>query len=101
MPKVTVTKTANTSPQDAFAKVSTLLSEHPDLKKLDPTYRCDFNAAQMQGKATGKMFSAEMKVTPAGGGSKVEIVVDLPLALTLAKGMVEKTLSKKLDEALG
>lgn len=41
-----------------------------------------------------------MTVAPNGAGSEVEIVVDLPLALTLVKGMIQKTLQKKLDGVL-
>jgi hypothetical protein len=41
-----------------------------------------------------------MKVKEHQAGSQVEIIVDLPLHLALVKGMVEKTLKKKLEEAL-
>jgi hypothetical protein len=100
MPKLTVQKNSNATPKDAFEKVSTMLSNASDLKKLDPAYKCEFNAGTMTGKAAGKMFSADLKVAPSGSGSTIEIIVDLPLTLALAKGMIQKTLEKKLDEAL-
>jgi hypothetical protein len=46
------------------------------------------------------MFSANLKVAENAGGATVQIEVDLPLTLALAKGMIQKTLEKKLDEAL-
>jgi hypothetical protein len=96
MPKVTVQQKSKLSASDAFKKVKTLLDSDPDLKKLDGAYKCDFDDSKMTGQATGKLFKAAMNVKGNGSGSEIEIVVDLPLALTLAKGMVEKILSKKL-----
>ena len=101
MPKVKVTKQSNHSPSEAFDRVSKLLNNSQDLKKLDPAYTCKFNSESLTGTATGKMFKANMTVSGSGDSSDVEIVVDLPLALALAKGMVEKTLQRKLDESLG
>jgi hypothetical protein len=46
------------------------------------------------------MFKAKINVKEAGGGSNIQITVDLPLSLALMKGMVQKTLEKKLEEAL-
>lgn len=99
MPKVTVLKTTKSTPLDAFKTVSTFLSQNPDLKKLDPGYQCQFDEKALSGEAKGKMFTANMKVAANAGGSNVEITVELPFALSLAKGMVQKTLEKKLDEA--
>lgn len=98
MPKVTIQKQTSLTAKDAFNKVRSLLESDPDLKKLDAGYKTHFDAAQLTGEATGKMFKAQMTVKSAGSGSNVEIVVDLPLALALVKGMVEKTLSKKLSD---
>lgn len=100
MPKLTVQKNSSAAPKDAFEKVSSMLNNADDLKKLDPAYKCEFNSSNLTGKASGKMFSADLKVAPSGDGSSVEIVVDLPLTLALAKGMIQKTLEKKLDEVL-
>ncbi len=99
MPTVTVQKSTKSSPADAFKTVSSFLSNNSDLKKLDPSYQCQFDEKALCGEAKGKMFSAAMKVAPSAGGSNVEITVELPFALMLAKGMVQKTLEKKLDEA--
>lgn len=100
MPKLTIQKKSALTPADAFKKVKAVLNDDKDLRKLDPSYKCDFDEAKMSGSANGKMFKAEMKVSNQSAGSQVEIVVDLPLALTLVKGMVAKTLQKKLDETL-
>jgi hypothetical protein len=95
--KVQVQTTLNT--KESFKKVSDLLANDSDLRKLDPKYEAKFDAGSLSGTATGSMFKAKMNVAENGGGSKVEIVVDLPLYLAMAKGMVEKTLQKKLTEA--
>ena len=98
MPKVTVQKQTSLSAQEAYSKVTGLLAQNQDLKKLDPSYQCQFDEANLSGEAKGKMFTAKMKISNAAGGANVEITVELPLALTLAKGMVQKTLEKTLHE---
>lgn len=100
MPSVKIEKQCNLSPADSFKRISELLSNDKDLRKLDPKYKAEFNESSLSGTADGSMFKAKMNVKDAGGGSKVEIVVDLPFHLALVKGMVEKTLAKKLDEVL-
>ncbi|NJL24706.1 MAG: hypothetical protein HC902_05750 [Calothrix sp. SM1_5_4] len=100
MPSVKIAKQSKLSPDDTFKRISDLLSNDKDLRKLDPKYKLDFNAANRTGSADGSMFKAKMNVTDEQGVCKVEIIVDLPFHLALVKGMVEKTLSKKLDEAL-
>lgn len=87
--------------QESFQLVTKLLNEDSDLRKLDPKYSCDFNEAQLTGKAKGSQFKADMSVKSTTEGTEVEIVVDLPFHLALIKGVVEKTLRRKMDEALG
>lgn len=98
MPKVTVQKKTTLTANEAFQKVKTFLENDPDLKKLDSGYKTNFDEATLTGQANGKMFKANMTVKGAGNGSEIEIVVDLPLTLALVKGVVEKTLAKKLSE---
>jgi hypothetical protein len=100
MPSVKIEKQSKHTPNDTFKRISDLLSNDKDLRKLDPSYKAEFNAQSMSGTATGSMFKANMNVKEVAGGAKVEVVVDLPFHLALVKGMVEKTLSKKLDEVL-
>lgn len=101
MPKLKIQKKSGLNASDAFNKVKSVLADDKDLKKLDPGYSCKFDDSKLTGSASGKLFKAEMNVRGEGGGSAVEIIVDLPIALMLAKGLVEKTLSRKLDESLG
>lgn len=100
MPSLKIEKQTKLSATDTFKRISDLLSNDRDLKKLDPKYKAEFNSSTMSGSADGSMFKAKMNVKESMGGAKVEITVDLPLTLALMKGMVEKTLSKKLEEAL-
>jgi len=100
MPSIKVEKQCTHSASDSFKRVSNMLSNDRDLKKLDSKYKCEFNEKALTGSADGSLFKAKMAVKDSGGGSKVEITVDLPLHLALVKGMVLKTLEKKLEEAL-
>lgn len=100
MPSIKIAKQCQHSPADAFKRISELLANDQDLRKLDSSYKAEFNSASLTGTANGSMFKANMRVKEADSGSHVEIVVDLPLAVALFKGTVEKTLSKKLDKAL-
>jgi hypothetical protein len=90
MPKVTVSCQSNCSTEEAFSRVRKVLENDQDLRKLDAQYKCQFDETKLTGQANGKHFKAQMSI--AGK--------DLPLALSLAKGLVQKTLQRKLDQAL-
>lgn len=100
MPSLKIQKKTTLSADDSFKRISGLLSNDKDLKKLDSKYKAEFNEQTRSGTAEGSMFKAKMNVVEAGGGSTIELTVDLPLTLALMKGMIEKTLTKKLEEAL-
>ena len=100
MPTVKITKSTPKPPDEAFKKISDLLENDTELRKLDPKYVCEFESSSHSGTAKGSQFKANMKVLPSGGGSDVEINIELPFHLGLIKGLVSKTLEKKLDEAL-
>lgn len=101
MPSVKVNIDSKLSAEESFKRVTSFLENDPELKKLDPKYVCNFNPSDLSGTAKGSQFKANMNVQSAGTGSKVEVVVELPFHLALVKGMVQKTLEKKLDQALG
>ncbi len=101
MPKFKVEKTSTLKPEESFKKIKQFLSEDPDLKTLDSSYKCQFEDDKLTGSAKGQKFNAQMQVLPNGDTSKVEITVDLPLLLMPFKGLVENTLNKKLDRLLG
>lgn len=100
MPSVKVTSSSNLAPAECFSRVTKMFETDQDLRKLDPHFNCKFDAQGLKGTAEGKQFKATMNVLPSGAGSNVEIVVDLPLLLSPVKGMVQKTLEKKLASAL-
>ena len=101
MPKVKINTKSNHEKQATFEKISHFLENDSDLRKLDPKYTCQFDASNLSGTAKGQHFKADMTIQEDGNGSEVQIVVDLPFHLALAKGMVEKTLKKKLEHVLG
>ena len=100
MPKVKVSCQSKCKASEAFDRVRDILENDKDLHKLDAKYNCEFDQPNLSGTATGRHFKASMSIQENGDGSNVEIVVELPLALTLAKGVVQKTLQRKLDRAL-
>jgi hypothetical protein len=100
MPSVKVESPSKHSPKDTFSKIRGILENDKDLRSIDSNYTCKFDDAAMTGKAKGNKFEADLKVTPAGTGSQVEIVVSLPLMMTPFKGMVQSKLQGKLDTAL-
>jgi len=100
MPKVKVTSNSKLTPQETFKKIKQMLETDADLRKLDSSYRCEFNDAQLTGSAKGGKFQAQLRVQNSGQGAQVEIDVDLPLMLTPVKGIVQSTLQKKLDQVL-
>ncbi|MGE4130795.1 MAG: hypothetical protein AB7F86_04110 [Bdellovibrionales bacterium] len=101
MPSVKIEKQCNLKPDDSFKRLSDLISNDNDLRKLDPKYKTEFNPSTLQGSADGSMFKAKMAVTANGSaGSTVQIIVDLPFHLTMIKGVVADKLSRKLEEAL-
>jgi hypothetical protein len=76
------------------------MEEDKDLRKMDPSFACQFNEPALAGSAKGKQFSAELKVSPQGSTAQVLIEVELPFLLTPIKGVVESTLRKKIEAAL-
>lgn len=100
MPSIKVEVQTKLKAAESFKRISDVLTNDKDLRKLDAKYKADFNPTTMSGQAEGSMFKAKLNVTEEGPGSKVLVTVDLPFHLSLAKGMVEKTLQKKLTEAL-
>lgn len=100
MPKVKVESQSSHSPEAAFQKIKSLLENDKDLRKMDSSYKCQFDEKSLTGSAKGGKFEADMRIVAKSGGSHVEIEVNLPLMLTPVKGVVQSTLQKKLDNAL-
>lgn len=96
MPKINIEKTSTKTPQESFQAIKSMLSDDPDLRKLDRNYKCDFDETTLSGKAKGDKFEAKLVVA----GGKIQLEVQIPLMLTPFKGMIETTLTKKLDKAL-
>lgn len=101
MPTLDIKYPSTKSPKESFDIFTEVLKNDKDLKKLDPQYSCSFDDNSLSGSATGSQFKAAMKVVQQGAGSEVQLKVELPFHLGLVKGMVKKTLEKKLADSLG
>ena len=99
MPKVTVEHSCPLNAEETFAKIKTFF-EGDDIRRFDPKVQCTFSDSTKTGKANGSQFKADIRVTTHAGGSKVEVVVDLPLLLTPIKGKVQETIQRKLAKHL-
>ncbi|MBX9769526.1 MAG: polyhydroxyalkanoic acid system family protein, partial [Bdellovibrionales bacterium] len=95
-PKINIEKTSTKTPQESFQAIKTMLSYDPDLRKLDSSYKCEFDETSLSGKAKGEKFEAKLLVA----GGRIQLEVQIPLMLTPFKGMIETTLTKKLEKAL-
>jgi len=91
---------SNLSDAEAFERLKTVLNDDPELRKLDSSYKCNFDDAAKQGTAKGSKFEAHLNVEANGDGSDVAIEVKLPLMLSPFKSVVESTLKKKVAKAL-
>lgn len=101
MPAIKVSSQTNLAPEECFKKIAAFFESDADLRRLDAGYKCQFDAKSMTGTATGSQFKAKLAVKPDAAGSVVSVEVDLPFHLSLLKGMVQKTLEKKLSAVLG
>lgn len=100
MPTIKLEKTSNKTPQEAFSSLKNFLESDKELLKLDPKLQYNFDMAGLKGNAKGSYFEAKVNVTEKAGGSNISFIVELPFHLALMKGMVEKTLNGKIDQAL-
>lgn len=99
MPKFTIEHNSSHSAKETFDKIKAFTSDE-ELRRFDPKMQCQFNDGAMNGSIKGSQFKAELNVLAQGTGSKIEIVVDLPMLLAPFKGKVQETLQKKLSKYL-
>ena len=87
--------------QDAtFEKIKTFLSSENDFKKFDSSVTCDFNPSDKQCKINGSQFNAELKVKGDKDKAKVEINVEVGMALAFFKGKIQEVLEKTVHKVL-
>ena len=86
--------------EKAFSKIKGFLSGPNDFKKFDPNVSCTFDEAAKRADLTGSQFKANLTVKPAAANSKVEINVEVPLALALFKGKIQDAIEKNLKKIL-
>ncbi len=100
MAKVIIKKDSPLDQSETFTRLKSVLDQDTDLRKLDPSYICQFDDQAKTGSAKGSKFEANLKVSANGNTSTLEIEVKLPLLLSPFKSMIETTLGKKVDKAL-
>jgi hypothetical protein len=100
MPKITVDHKCSASPTDALSKIKTFFETDKTMQSMDSKIKCEFSDSTLKGKVTGSKFKADVTVQAEGPGSKINIVIDLPLIMTPFKSKVEETLKRKLEKYL-
>ncbi|MGZ3743884.1 MAG: polyhydroxyalkanoic acid system family protein [Pseudobdellovibrionaceae bacterium] len=100
MPKFTIEHASSQDATEAFKKIKTFMTEDEDLRRFDSKMQCHFEDSRLNGVIKGSQFKADVSVKEQGTGSKIQIVVDLPMLLTPFKGKVQETLQKKLSKYL-
>lgn len=101
MPKVNIDFKSPLNAKDTFEKVKDLLDNDASLRKIDSSYKCQFDDGQMSGSAKGSKFSADLKVSGNEDSANVNMCIDIPFAFALFKGQVKSILEKKLKDTLG
>ena len=101
MPKFTVEHQSNSNPQDTFVRLKDFFTKTNEMKKFDPKVECTFNDATQTCHIKGSQFKADVNIQTATAGSKVNVIVDLPLLLSPFKGKVQDELTKMLKKHLG
>ena len=101
MPKFTIDHNSQLNSDECYSQIKKFLSEDQDIRKMDSKIQCEFNDAKKSGSAKGSQFKADILVSSASSGSKVQVTVDLPLLLSPFKGKVQETLERKLKKLLG
>jgi hypothetical protein len=104
MPKISIDHKTSLAAPEALAKIKIFFETDKGMHEMDSKIKCDFNEATLKGKVTGSNFKADVSVLAegpgSGSGSKVNVVIDLPLIMTPFKGKVEETLKRKLAKYL-
>ncbi len=100
MPKFTIEHTSSHSAKAAFEKIKLFMSEDEDIRRFDSKMTCQFSDNALDGSIRGSQFKADISVQAQGTGSKIQILVDLPMLLTPFKSKVQETLQKKLIKYL-
>lgn len=100
MPKIQIDHNSSLHASETYKKLKEFFENDQDLRKIDPKMQAAYDDKARKGKISGSQFKAEVSVVENGGGSKVHVMVDLPLLLTPFKGKVEETLQRKLKKYL-
>lgn len=100
MAKFTIEHQCASNQGQTYDKIKNLFEKEVDLTRYDSNAKCHYDDAKMCCVVKGGQFNAVLSVNPQGPGSKVSIVVDLPLLLMPFKGKVQESLEKMLKKHL-
>lgn len=101
MPKFTIDHDSAQNPEEVFVKIKEFLEKDQDIRRFDPKLQCSFDPQNKSASLKGSQFKADLQIISQNAGSKVTVLVDLPLLLTPFKGKIQDTLKHKLNKYLG
>ena len=100
MPKISVDHTSSIKAPDALDKIKVFFETDHDMHRIDAKIKCDFNTDTLRGKVTGSQFKADVSISENSSGSKISVIIDLPLLLSPFRGKIEEMIKKKLAKYL-
>lgn len=86
--------------EEAFDRVCQVIEDDEQLRDIDPSYRCEFDADELSGRANSRLFKAQLEVWDEDAGSLVELFVELPMKYALFKNAIAKALKNKMRAEL-
>ncbi len=100
MPKISFDHISKHAPDQVFSTIKEFLNNPEEIRKFDASLKCDFNEANRTCHVKGSQFKGDFKVEPITEGSKVSVLLDIPLLLLPLKGKIQETLTRKLAKHL-
>lgn len=98
MPQVKFEKQISLSPQDAFDKLKSLLSNVSDLKKIDPSITLTVHEETKSLEAKGLKVNGNIKIDPQGSSCLIKINLDIPWTYAPFKPLIIAKLEEKISE---
>lgn len=100
MPKFTVEHQSPKAADATYDVIKNFMNHENEIKKFDANAKFNFNDQSKTCSIESSKFKAELSISQAVQGCKVQIEIDLPFLLMPFKGKVQESLTKMLKKHL-